>query len=174
MDKDNILDVIEDVVEDLEETTDLTVSEDNPNDDREVLRDEKGRFLKGTKPLSPGRPKRLRRLDDYIRKHYGENAEGLLDKLREIALYDPNQMEDKVDPNTGETIKKKKTWHYYTAGHQMEALRLMLAYFLGPPAQNVEINQNVDIRIEKRVADFTKLINENYDRLKLIKGGKNE
>jgi len=182
MAEDNILDII----------TDLEIDEDSTSEEggnsaptapttfpettteKGIVRDEKGRFVKGTKPASPGRPKRLKQLDKFIRENTGQDADKLMEKLLEIAMYDPNQLEDRLDKKTGKVEQKKKTWHYYTAGHQMEALRLFLTYYLGPPAQNIEINKNVDIRIEKRVADFTKLINENYEKLKVIQGGKGD
>jgi len=51
----------------------------------------------------------------------------------------------------------------------MQAITLLLAYFYGRPTEKQEIDKNVDVRIDKRVADITQLINQNKERIKLVK-----
>ncbi len=93
-------------------------------------------------------------------------------------MYDPDlpaiiDTFDKEGNKTGISVRKK-TWHYYTAGHQMQALTLLANYYYGRPQETIKVDKNVNVKIEQRVADFTKLLNDNYERLRLIKGGKDD
>jgi hypothetical protein len=104
----------------------------------------------------------------------GDDAEILFKKLIEIAMYDPEMPEVVYDKKSGETKTRKKRYHYYSAGHQMEALRLLAHYYFGRPKESIEVDKNVNINIEKKVGMITKLISENQDRLKVVKGGKDD
>ena len=166
----NIVDIITD--DDVVPFRDPNNLPDAKIDEKGIIRNSLGQIVKGSQPLHRGRPKRLRSLDKFIERKMGPDAERLVQKLVEIALYDPDMPMIDYDKKTGETITKKKTWHYYSAGHQIEALRLLASYYFGRPKESIEIDKNVNINIEKKVGMVTKLINENHERLQVVSGGK--
>jgi len=135
-----------------------------------VMRDRKtGQYVKGT-ISGPGKQgfKNLK-LDKLIVKECGPDAEMLIQKILKIALYDPDKEILVKDEKTGLQKYIKKVFHFYNANVQMQALTLLMKYYYGNPRKEIQIDQNVDIKIEKKVADITKLINDNQDRLKIVK-----
>ena len=139
------------------------------NDDG-VLRDEKGKFLPGTK--NAAYRKKNTDLDKLLERKCGNSLERVLQKLSEIALYDPDMKILHYDDETGESKLKNRRFHFYNAQAQMQALTLLCKYYYGNPRKEIQIDQTVDIKIEKKVADLTKLINDNQERLRLVNGGK--
>ncbi len=131
-----------------------------------IVRDEKGRFVKGTSP--PGRPKRIKSIQQLIDRRTANNSM-IVDKLINIALYDPDMPIAKKDEKTGKITFVKRRYHYINATTQLQALTLLLHYQVGPPERQISVEKNVNINIEKKVADITQLINQNKERLKLVK-----
>ncbi len=132
-----------------------------------ILQDEKtGRFVKGNAP--PGLPKKIKRLQQLI-DNKTNGGDALVTQLLKIALYDPDVTTTEIDKKTGELVERKKRYHFINATTQMQAITLLAHYYFGPPATHKTIDKNVNINIEKKVADITQLINANKDRLKIVK-----
>ena len=134
-----------------------------------VMRDDKGRFVSGT--INGKSAKKAYKLDEILENKFGEDLNEVFEKIKQIALYDPDKPEIVYD-DKGQPKLKKKNWHFYNANTQMQALTLMVKYYYGNPRKEIQIDQTVDIKIEKKVADLTKLINEN--RLQIENKGKEE
>jgi len=105
---------------------------------QEVLRDEFGKFLKGTPPPNPtGRPKDSgfkARLNELV----GSDSRELAILLSEIAFYDQKAMKDK--------------WPKYKAADRLRALELILKYKESLPVQEIRaevemktVNVNIDM-----------------------------
>ena len=122
------------------------------------------------KKVNP-RANKQHKLDLLLIQQLGPDVNKVINKLVQIAMYDPDQMELVKDKDGKEKLQKKRN-HYYNANVQMTALTLLLKYYYGDPRKEIQIDQNVDVKIEKKVADLTKLINDNQERLKVINGGK--
>ena len=86
-----------------------------------------------------------------------------------IALYDPDEKVLVKDESSGEYETKKRRYHFYNATTQMQAITLLLAYVYGRPTEKTETETQVDVRIEKTVADITSLIEQNKERIRLVK-----
>ena len=135
-----------------------------------IVRNDKGRFLEGTKnPREAKKAVTIKNLKEIIERKTGKDCERIIQKLAMIALYDDQEPEAVKNKETGEWETRKKTYHFYNATTQMQAITLLLAYFYGRPTEKQEIDKNVDVRIDKRVADITQLINQNKERIKLVK-----
>ena len=166
-------DIIYDADIDMDKLTAQANSKTHPVSVKEVsgvLRDETGKFLPGT--ANPRVAKKVHNLDKILQRKLGDDLERVLQKLAEIALYDPDMKILHYDPESGESKLKNRKFHFYNAQAQMQALTLLCKYYYGNPRKEIQIDQTVDIKIEKKVADLTKLINDNQERLKLINGGK--
>ena len=100
-------------------------------------------------------------LEKLLTKKLGPEVRQVIDKLVEIAMYDPN-IKEYVKDKDGNTKIVSKRYHYYNANTQMQALTLLLKYYYGEPKKEVEVNQNINI--EKKVANLTELINSNKER----------
>jgi hypothetical protein len=114
----------------------------------------------------------MKSLEKLIERKTGPECERLIQKLVGIALYDPDEPEINYDRDSGETTVKKKLFHFYSANTQMQALQLLMAYYFGRPSEKLQVDQNVNINIEKKVGIITKLISDNKERLKLVEGGR--
>lgn len=170
---------IEDVVMDMPEhpdhvediITDVVPTEIH-GDPEGVIRTSTGQFQQGTKSPPSAFHQRNKNLIKNIEKKCGNNADTLVQKLINIAMYDPEQQEKYVDKEDGLTKYRKKSFHFYNSQTQLAALTLLMKYVFGNPRKEVQIDKNVDIKIEKKVADLTRLINDNQDRLQIINGGR--
>lgn len=167
-----IIDIITDIDGDL-----LDLNKKGSNDalitvdDDGVARNQAGQFIEGTKdPRATVKKIKLKEMQKMIEKKTGPHCERIIQKLSEIALYDPEMPTMGTDPKTGEWVSKKRRYHFYNSTTQMQAITLLLAYFYGRPTEKQEVDKQVDVRIDQRVADITQLINSNKDRLKLVKG----
>jgi len=135
-----------------------------------IVRNDKGRFLEGTKnPREAKKAVTIKNLKEIIERKTGKDCERIIQKLAMIAMYDDQEPEVVKNKETGEWETRKKRYHFYNATTQMQAITLLLAYFYGRPTEKQEIEKNVDVRIDKRVADITQLINQNKERIKLVK-----
>ena len=110
-----------------------------------------------------------KQLDRVLTDKLGPDMVRALEKLVGIAMYDPDQLELRKDKDGKETLQKKRN-HFYNSNVQMQALTLLVKYFYGNPRKEIQIDQNVDVKIEKKVADLTKLINDNEEKIRLVKG----
>lgn len=121
------------------------------------------------KPNKKANPKasKQRQLELLLANKLGPDVHRVIDKLVQIAMYDPEKKEIVIKDGK-ETVQKKRS-HFYNSNTQMQALTLLLKYYYGDPRKEIQIDQNVDVKIEKKVADLTKLINTNSERLKLVK-----
>jgi len=139
--------------------------------DEGIVRESKsGRFVKGTKnPRDVTKAVKIKQLKEIIERKTGKDCERIIQKLAMIALYDPEEPTMVKDEKTGEWKTAKKRYHFYNATTQMQAITLLLAYVYGRPTEKTEVDKQVDVRIDKRVADITQLINKNKERLKLVK-----
>jgi len=161
--------------DDKKETADL-VSRGDPKaplvtvDKTGVARNKKGQFVEGSvNPATPAKKIKLAQMKKIIESKTGKDCERILQKLSEIAMYDPDMPMMDKDPKTGEWVSKKRRFHFYNATTQMQAITLLLAYVYGRPTESKEVDKQVDVRIDKRVADITQLINANKERLKVVK-----
>lgn len=169
-------DTSEDVIRDYEDGEEI-VEYKKPYTDEDIVTDsygitryvKSGKFVKGTK--SPQRS-RLTKMRQLVQVYMGHDMERGIQKLMEIAMYDPDSPLVYYDKETDQAITRPRIAHFYTANTQLAALTLLIKYFYGSVPREVNIDQNVEVKIEKKVADLTKLINQNNDRLKLVKGGK--
>jgi len=149
------------------------MTEDIIIDANGISRNSMGQVVKGSKSLYPkGAPKKIKSLNKLIERKCGEDAERLVQKLVMIALYDPEQPEIVYDKKTGDVKTKKKLFHFYNATTQLQALTLLMKYYFGSPAEKIQVDKTVDIRIHKQIADLTKIINANHEKLQIVKGGK--
>ncbi len=169
----DIVDVkVQDIIRDYEEgePIDIVPKKEIIREPNGVIREVKsGKFVKGSRPQSKIKHDKLSKI---LERKVGPDIERAIQKLAEIALYDPDMPEVKYDKETGETKVGKKLFHFYNAATQMQALTLMLKYYYGNPRKEIQIDQHVDVKIEKKVADLTKLINANQERLQIVNGGK--
>jgi len=131
-----------------------------------IVRDEKGRFVKGHRP--PGPPKKIKKLQELIERKTG-SGEKLINQLVKLSMYDPDETILVTDKETGEVTEKKKRYHWVPATVQLQAITLLMNYYFGKPQENINVDKNVNVNIEKKVADITQLINENKERLKVVK-----
>lgn len=113
----------------------------------------KGHFISGIGGgHTGGRPKRLVKLDEIMSKKFGPNIEKAAQRLCDIALAEP----------------KENLFKQYSSQQRLSCLFKAIEYFYGKPKEMKEIQKNVDINFEGKVADLTKLINER-NTLKLVK-----
>lgn len=128
-----------------------------------VIRDKRtGRLLPGSKSLNPSGKPLQRGLKKELRKRFGDNGKGLVDKLVEILDYDFS-LDVKQNPG-----KKKPDWEGY---QKMKALEMAFHYLFGKPNESVHVDQEVDLTIETKMHKIAKLINDNKDKLRVIEGG---
>jgi len=167
--QDIITDIISDELE--EDITEFKKVEVVPvRSEDGTLRDKAtGKWLKGTAHKTKAKHHRLSKL---LERKVGVDIERAIQKLVEIAMYDPDMPDIKYNRETGESSVGKRTFHFYNAATQLQALTLLLKYYYGNPRSEIQIDQTVDVKIEKKVADLTKLINDNQDRLHVVDGGK--
>lgn len=117
-----------------EKARDLTVV--NPNN--EVLRDDQGRFLKGTRTVNPSGRKKLTGIQKYLRQAAGEVTEDLFNILIEISSTESKKV------RTNDKIK---------------AVELLLAYAHGRPTQHVEAQvETKSINVEVKLPDDIEVI----------------
>ncbi len=133
-----------------------------------VMRDKKGMFVKGTKNPRVSYHARNVNLVKLIEKKCGKGSEKLVTTLVKIATYNPEQLETYTD-DAGNKKTRKKRYHFYNSQSQLTALTLLMKYVFGQPRKEIQVDKTVDVKIEKKVADLTKLINENHERLKVVK-----
>jgi len=139
-------------------------------DNKGIARNQQGQFIEGTtNPRDAVKKIKLKEMQKMIEKKTGPHCERIIQKLAEIALYDPEMPMMDKDKETGEWVTRKRRYHFYNSTTQMQAITLLLAYFYGRPTEKQEVDKQVDVRIDKRVADITQLINQNKERLKVIK-----
>ena len=153
-----------------EKTTNVNTNTDIIVEENGIIRNKRnGQFQSGT--VGPRYAKKAHALDIILETKLGKDISGALDKLSKIALYDPEEKFPVKGKDGLFTLEKRKR-HFYNAQTQLQALTLLCKYYYGNPRKEIQIDQTVDIKIEKKVADLTKLINDNQDRLKVINGGK--
>ena len=129
-----------------------------------------GQFVKGTpNPRTAARAVKVKKLKDIIERKTGPDCERIIQKLAEIALYDPDMPEVVRIEDTGEYKTRKRKHHYVNINAQLQAITLLLHYVYGRPTERKEVDKQVNVNIEKKVADITQLINQNRGRLKRIK-----
>ena len=142
----------------------VTVSEEG------IVRNQEGQFVEGTRnPKKASQAVKVKQLKEIIERKTGKDCERIIQKLAEIAMYDSELPELVKNSDTGEYESRKKRYHFYNATTQMQAITLLLAYVYGRPTEKQEVDKQVDVRIDQRVADITTLINQNKERLKLVK-----
>lgn len=91
---------------------------------KKLIRDAKGRIVKGSASLNPsGRP-RLDGVRKYLSKMAGEHSEEFFNFLMEIMTYNQKEVKDRIPK--------------YNANHKLKAVELLLAYHLGKPTQHNE------------------------------------
>ena len=135
-----------------------------------IVRNKKGVFQKGTKnPREALKQVKIKELKEIIERKTGKSCERIIQKLAMIALYDPDEKVLVKDESSGEYETKKRRYHFYNATTQMQAITLLLAYVYGRPTEKTETETQVDVRIEKTVADITSLIEQNKERIRLVK-----
>jgi hypothetical protein len=136
-----------------------------------------GTLIKGTpkgnglNPNAPPKAKQVRldAFDRFVTGECGEDMNLLLSKIVQIAMYDPNIIENPdiitdIDPKNSKPKVKK---HFYNAKNQMEAIKLLMAYYFGKPKESKVIEGTVDVKVEEKITNITKLITQNADRLTL-------
>jgi sulfate adenylyltransferase subunit 1 (EFTu-like GTPase family) len=123
-----------------------------------VLRNEKGSIIKGstspTKVCKTSRTKRLQIIDDFMHRKFGDGAEKLLQQICDLAMYDK------------EEVKK-----LFTPAQCIKARETLFQYYFGKAPESIQIDKQVNVNVEQRVAQITKLIGQNQDKLKVINGG---
>ena len=135
-----------------------------------IARNKEGHFIEGgSNPREAVKKVKIKEMQKMIERKTGKDCERIIQKLAMIAMYDDQEPEVVKNKETGEWETRKKRYHFYNATTQMQSITLLLAYFYGRPTEKQEIDKNVDVRIDKRVADITQLINQNKERIKLVK-----
>jgi hypothetical protein len=90
----------------------------------EVLRDEKGRWLKGVNPNTTGRYRKKDPVKEYFKKLCGEDCGDLFNSLVEIAYYDQQKSKDRFPK--------------WRNSDKIKALELLISYGAGKPVQRIE------------------------------------
>jgi hypothetical protein len=154
---------------DIDIITDMDTEDEFEDKQLELSRNDKGQWLPGQTGNPKGRPKKIQRLTQLIKDKTGPDCNKIINRLMDIALYDPDELEQVIDEKTGEIKLRKRRYHFVNATTQLNAIQLLLAYVYGRPTEKQEIDKNVNINIEKKVADITQLINMNKNKIKLVK-----
>lgn len=147
-----------------EEKVTLTpVVVDGVSNDNGILRDVKtGRLLPGTKSMNPKGKTRQKGIRNELKRRFGDDGKALAAKLAEIIMYDYDQ-----DKKIHTELRRPR----YEAHNQLKAIEMAMQYMFGRPSESVHVDQDVDITVETKMHRIAKLINDNKDKLRVIKGG---
>ena len=105
-----------------------------------------------------------------LRKKFGDDSGKLVDELAKIICYDWDK--DTYTNDKGKQVRVR--FPRVKEADRLAAIKLVLAYRYGQPSQQVNVDENVNIKIDARMHQVAELISRNRDNLKVLPGGKQE
>ena len=135
------------------------------------IRHSKGHFVvKGGAAMNPsGRPK-THNFVEKLKRRFGEDSSIIVNELLKIITYDHSK--DTYVNKEGKI--RRVQFPRVKESDRINAIKLVLAYRYGQPAAQLNVDQNVDIKIDARMHQVAELISKNRENLKVLPGGKEQ